>query len=191
MSNLRKSFLAFVAGVVFLILTPWLHQKPKIGQDLRLSPQLDALVRHLHWIEFDEMGKLSQEFFAPEVKSLPNQQGYFIHHPYLKLRQNTDHIEIQAQNAHLTHNSDTIQLQHQVLIHRFNTNQEKIATIKTELLNYHPKQKLAETSTLVTFEFQDSFFESQGLKVFFEHEKYIQLSKVKGQLEPKNLKHKL
>jgi len=188
MSNLRKSILAFIAGVCFLVLTPWLHQKPKTQQALILPHQLNALVRQVHWVEFDETGKLAQEFFAPEIKSLPHPQGYYIDHPYLKLRQNTEHIEIQSHHAQVAQNSNSIQLQEQVQIQRFNQNQEQISTITTDSLHYDPKQKLAETTTVVNFLFKDSAFQSQGLKVFFEHEKSIHLSKVDGHFNPKKYK---
>jgi LPS export ABC transporter protein LptC len=180
MSILRKSILAFVAGIAFLVFTPWLrHPAPQM--DVLIMPnQLNAVVKNMHWVEFNEDGHITQEFFSPQVENLPNKKGYHIAHPFLKLQQNQDYWEIKSVYANALQTIDTIELRKKVEIKHFKHPKQEASTIHTEALNYYPKQKRAHTKDLVTILFKDSTIKSQGLEALFENEIKMSLAKVSG-----------
>lgn len=182
MSNLRKSFLAFIAGLFFVILTPWLHQTNKETKLNMMPIQLNALIENMHWIEFDEQGDIAQEYFSPKLESLPDQQGYHITQPLLKLSKNQERWEIQAKFAHAQQALELVELKQNVEIKHFKDPNQQPSTMKTHSLNYHPKEKRADTQELVAILFQDSVIQSQGLNAYFDPSPKIYLTQVSGKI---------
>ncbi len=147
---------------------------------------LDSLLTNVHWIEFNEQGQITQEFFAPKVIGDALQNCYHIQHPLLKLSQNDELWEIQSHHANAAQNTDTINLIHKVRIKHTNTKKSTVSVMKTEHLNYLPKQKKANTNDKVTINMGENILHSIGLEASFEDNKKIKLGTVSGHYKPEN-----
>lgn len=164
--------------------------QPHIKTDFKLSnPTFDSLLTNIHWVEFDELGKISQEFFSPEIKSIPQKHLYHIKTPRLKLSEHKDTWEILSRYAIVAQNKETIDLKKRVFIKHFSSDHSKISIIQTDVLRYLPKQKKAETKDLVTISLGNNIIHSKGLEAYFDQNKQFKLGQSYGQYRPSNKKN--
>jgi LPS export ABC transporter protein LptC len=144
----------------------------------------ESLLTDIHWVEFDENGKIIQEFYSPSVKNDPKDNLYHIMKPLLKLTQDSEFWEIQANYADASQINDHIELKDNVLIKHITPKRPEMSVMKTKHLSYHPKQKKADTTEKVIITMGENILQSQGLEASFEANKKIKLGSVSGHYKP-------
>jgi len=184
MSFLRKSFLGLLAvsGLIWFI-----HKLIQTTQHQvyhQTGKVFDSQLTNIHWIEFNEEGKIVQELFSPKVRSDSKDNQYHIHHPFLKLMQGDEYWEIKSHMADASQNVDAIELKKHVFIKHTTPKNPNASIMQTEHLLYLTKLKKAQTEDLVTITLGESILHSQGLEVFFDEARKIKLQTVSGHYQP-------
>lgn len=187
MSFIRQSILGFLAllGLIWIGYKISLSAKHQEANAFA-KKGLDSLLTNVHWIEFNEQGIISQEFFAPQVIGDALKNCYHIQNPLLKLTQSDEFWEIQSHHADAAQNAETIDLIHKVRIKHTNPQKSMISVMKTEHLKYLPKQKKANTKDKVTINMGENVLHSVGLDASFDDNKKIKLGTVSGHYKPED-----
>jgi lipopolysaccharide export system protein LptC len=181
MPNIKQSFLIFFSvSIIIWIISYFSHlgQKQFHSIDART---FDTKINNIYWIEFDESGVISHEFYSPEVTSSTNNNAYKIKKPHLKVTQNNENWEIVSKYAHTSNQTEKIKLIKDVKIHHSSPNNPNISKMTTDHLVYLPKTKIAKTSDWVKITLGESVLYSKGLEADFEQNKKIKLNAVYGQ----------
>jgi hypothetical protein len=144
------------------------------------SKSFDTLINNVHWIEFDEHGNISHEFFAPTITSSSKNKFYNINNPLLKVTQKNESWEIISKYAYASSNSEKIKLHKDVNIKHLSSDNKNISEMTTDSLTYLTKSKIAKTKDKIKITIGESILYSTGFKADFEHDKKIKLNAVNG-----------
>lgn len=181
MPNIRQSLLIFISALLIVwIVSYFTNVKQNKFQRIN-SQSFDTLIHNVHWIEFDEHGMISHEFYAPTISSSSKNKFYNISNPLLKVTQDNESWEIISKYAYASSGSQKIRLQKDVNIKHLSSSNKNISEMTTDSLTYLPKSKIAKTKDKVKITLGESVLYSKGFKADFEHDKKIQLNAVNGQ----------
>lgn len=188
MSYLKQSIYIVLIFVLLWFGYRYLNQThTKIPNQIN-AQTFDSLLTNVHWVEFNEQGEINQEFFSPEVKSIPLKHLYHIKTPRLRLSENQESWEICSRYAHVSQNKETIDLKKNVFIKHFSQTNTRISIMKTDSLRYLPNLKKAETLNLVTIALGENIIRSHGLEAYFDNHKKIKLGKTHAHYFPQTEK---
>jgi LPS export ABC transporter protein LptC len=186
MSRTRQSFLILFIGVITLVYGYWqlkaCHPKTRYAI---AKPSFDSLISNVHWIEFNERGEISQEFFSPEIRGYANENFYDIITPLFKLTREQELWEIQSNFAKAYHHSDKIDLNENVLIKHMSPNSKTPAILKTQQIQYLVKEQKAQTKHHVILEQGNNIIHSDGMIASFKEHETLHLGNVLGSYQPK------
>lgn len=151
-----------------------------------LSTTADTVISDLVVKRFDETGKLVNYMQTPDLQHVPANNTHLIKSPHLILSQNDEPPwEIRASHAKSINNGEQITFIKEVVIHQGKNKKGQESTIKTEILDYFSKTKIASTDAPVRFEQPGSVVLSNGMKAYFE-DKRVELSHARATFEPKH-----
>ncbi|KTC65727.1 Uncharacterized protein YrbK clustered with lipopolysaccharide transporters (plasmid) [Legionella adelaidensis] len=140
-----------------------------------LANTIDSTATHLTVKQFNAEGKLASLLQTPQMDHIPNENTHLLAAPFIKINQiNKPAWEVQSKQAISKEGGQLITFEKDVIIHQKSAEQTAESTLKTELLFYQPKTKLAWTHAKVFFEQMGNIVESKGMKAYLE-EKHIQL----------------
>lgn len=185
MQRTRQNFLIILLAVLTIGYGYWFLKpsqpiiKPKISNN-----SFDSLITNVHWIEFNEQGDISQEFFSPEIRGYAHQDFYDIFTPLFKLTREKDSWEIHSDYAKAYHHSDQIDLNENVLIKHEIQNHPTPAILKTKHLKYLVKKQIASTTDHVTIEQGNNILHSEGMIASFAEDQTFKLGHVLGSYLP-------
>ncbi len=158
--------------------------------DSTLSKTADILVSNLIIRRFDIAGNLINFIETPMMQHIPENNIHLLTSPKLTLAEtNQPAWEISAKMAKGLNGGEQITFIQDVIIHQGKSKNGEESTIKTEILDYFPKTKIASTEAPVSFAQAGSIVHSHGMKANLE-EKKVHLSQVKANFEPKHAKFK-
>lgn len=185
MQRTRQNFLIFLLLVMTIGYGYWFLKpsQPMLKQNMSKNA-FDSLITNVHWIEFDERGDVSQEFFSPEIRGYANQDFYDIMTPLFRLTREKDSWEIHSDFAKAYHQSDQIDLNENVLIKHQIQNHPTPAILKTQHLKYLVKKQIATTKHHVTIEQGSNVLHSEGMVANFSETQTLKLGHVLGQYLP-------
>lgn len=188
MSRTQQGFLIFLLGLMAFIFGYWLFKPnhPKLGQEIA-KPAFDSLINNLHWIEFNERGEISQEFFSPEIRGYANKDFYNITNPLVKLVGEQELWEIQSNFAKAYDHNNKIDLNENVLIKRINPKNKTPAILKTKHIEYLVQEKKVQTKHHVTLEQGKNIIQSDGMVASFKEHETLKLGNVLGSYLPEDL----
>lgn len=154
--------------------------------DSILSNTPDTVISDLVVKRFDEAGKLVNYMQTPDLQHVPANNTHLIKLPHLILTQNDDPPwEIRAKQARSINSGEQITFIKDVVIHQGKNKKGQESTIKTEIMDYFSKTKVASTNAPVRFEQPGSVVLSKGMKAYFE-DKRVELSHARATFEPKH-----
>ncbi|GEM_PF-3313242 len=185
MSRTRQSFLIFLIGVITLAYGyRQLKSNHPQARHVSSKPSFDSLIRNVHWIEFNEHGEISQEFFSPEIRGYANQDFYDIITPLFKLTRENELWEIQSNFAKAYHHSEKIDLNDNVLIKHMTAKSKNPAILKTKHIQYLVKEQKAQTKHHVILEQGKNIIHSDGMIASFKEHETLKLGNVLGSYLP-------
>jgi LPS export ABC transporter protein LptC len=191
MLRIKQSILIILSLTGLIWLGHKIIQMTQHDENYRINATtFDSLLTNIHWVEFDEKGQITQEFYSPLVKNDPKDNLYHIMKPLLKLTQDSEFWEIQSNYADASQANDQIDLKDNVLIKHITPKHPEMSTMKTEHLRYHPKVKKADTDDKVIITMGENILQSQGLEASFENNKKIKLGSVSGHYQPNKQQQK-
>ncbi|MBA2652759.1 MAG: LPS export ABC transporter periplasmic protein LptC [Tatlockia sp.] len=154
--------------------------------DSVLSKTADMVVSNLVVRRFDEKGKLVNFLQAPEMQHVPDNNTFYFSSPRMSLNQTDQPAwEISSKKAKALNGGEKITFINDVVIHQDKNTKGQESTIKTELLHYFSKTRIAMTKAAVSFEQPGSIVHSKGMKAYLD-EKRVQLNHAHATFEPKH-----
>lgn len=151
-----------------------------------LSITADAVITNLSVRQFDKEGKLAHHLNTPEMRHIPKNDTHILKSPQIIITQaDQPPMEIRSTMAKALHGGEQITFRNNVIVHQGQNKNTEESTLRTDELLYYPKQKLATSTKVVTFEKPGSIVHSKGMKAYLE-DKHIQLlSRAHATIEPK------
>ncbi|NDH09391.1 MAG: LPS export ABC transporter periplasmic protein LptC [Gammaproteobacteria bacterium] len=184
MSNLRKSLLIISVIILSLSLGLRIFKMRSSTPSLTIKPQdFNALIKNVHWIQFDEEGMLNQEFSTPKIKNFSLNNQHIIYAPSLIVRKLEETWKIKADFANSKQDTEAIELKKNVLIELEQANKE-VTRFSTEHLSYEPKNQKAFTDHQVQITQGMSILYATGMQAYLSEAKSLKLSHVTGQYYP-------
>ncbi|KTC85608.1 MULTISPECIES: LPS export ABC transporter periplasmic protein LptC [Legionella] len=155
--------------------------------DQTLSNSADMIISNLTVKRFDEMGKLVNYLFSPEVQHIPNNNMHFFSSPRLALTEaqgNQPAWEISSKQGKAINGGERIIFTNDVVVHQNKGQHNQESTLKTEELTYLPKDKLATSQVAVSFEQPGRTVHSEGIKVYLADKRVQLLNQARATFEP-------
>lgn len=151
-----------------------------------LSKTADIVVSNLTVRRFDETGTLINHLQTSMMQHIPENNTHLLTAPRLSLAQtNQPSWEISADMATGLNGGEQITFVQNVIIHQGKNKKGQESTIKTEILDYFSKSKIASTKAPVSFEQPGSIVHSKGMTAYLD-DKRVQLSQARATFEPKH-----
>jgi lipopolysaccharide export system protein LptC len=183
MNAVQQALWACVA-LVLIACSGWYFASSSVTLKLdtdRLSTLPDAIITHLSVQQFDDQGQLSHSLITPVMHHIPYKNTHFITSPHIIVRQNNQPAwVIDSEKAIAEEGGQHITFQTHVLIHQPQDNTTQESTLKTEELNYFPKDQLATTLKEVTFAQAGNEVHSTGMTVYLSEHRVQLLSHARG-----------
>jgi len=187
MSKLRKSLLIILIMMLTLLLGLRLFNMPSSTLYFAVKPQdFSALIKNVHWIQFDENGILNQEFSTPRIKNFSLNKQHIIDTPTLIVRKLGETWKIKADLAMTIPDAPEIELKKNVLIELKQIGKET-THFSTEQLRYDPRNQRAFTKHHVQVTQGKSMLNARGMQAYLSEAKSLKLSHVSGQYYPSDV----
>ncbi|MBA2711343.1 MAG: LPS export ABC transporter periplasmic protein LptC [Tatlockia sp.] len=156
--------------------------------DTTLSKTADIVVSNLNIRRFDLAGNLINYIETPMMQHIPENNIHLLTSPKLTLAEaDKPSWQISAKMAKGINNGERITFIQDVIVHQGKGKKVEESTIKTEVLDYFTKSKIASTEAPVSIEQPGSIVHSKGMKAYLD-EKRVFLSKAQATFDPKHAK---
>jgi lipopolysaccharide export system protein LptC len=179
-----KSALALITGLMLLSL--YLITKPDnhlLLSEAELASTPDAIIEHMHVVEFTHDGHISSILITPLLKHYPFNDRSELQSPQVTVFQEQQPPwEITADFGQADDGIAQITLYDNVRLHQAAEDTQKTTTITTSKLIYHPALQLAQTDQPIELQQPGMFIESVGMFADLETQVIELLHQVRGQL---------
>lgn len=187
------SFSAKNAGWLFLILVTlafsgWYFASSKAHyklDDKTLNLTADNRITNLTLVQYDKSGHKVHQLKTPQMIHIPNENtNYFTEPRIIIIQDKQQPWEIQAKEGTSVKGGEKITLRSNVIIEQYLSSQGEKNHFETEMLDYYPQKKMAETDQSIHYEQPGAVVESLGMRAWLEDKRIQLLSRARGHYEP-------
>lgn len=153
--------------------------------DRTLSTTADAIITDLTVKQFDTNGHLANYLKTPLMHHIPFNNTHLLTTPLIVIAQeNQPAWEIRSQQATSLHGGEEITFVKHVVIHQGKDSHTQESTLKTEIITYFAKDKVARTQADVTYEQPGNVIQSTGMNAYLAEKRVQLLNQARGRYEP-------
>ncbi len=153
--------------------------------DRTLSSTADAIITDLTVKKFDAKGQLANYLKTPLMHHIPFNNTHLLTTPLIIIaQQNQPAWEISAQQATSLHGGEEITFVNDVVIHQGKDAHTQESTLKTQVITYFAKDKVAKTEADVTYEQPGNIIQSTGMNAYLAEKRVQLLHQARGTYVP-------